>query len=58
MDVDSDWQDGYLSGRYIIVSLKTVINKTGYRTTVELSKDSLVKGIPSKYEESGSDSPI
>lgn len=55
---DSEWQDGYLSGRYVIVSLKTVINKTGYRTTVELSKDSLVKGIPSKYEESGSDSPI
>ena len=54
---DSDWQDRYLSGRYLIVSLKTEINKMGYRTTVELSKDSLIMGIPSRYEDSGS-SPI
>jgi len=28
-----------------------VINKAdGYRTTIELSKDSLIKGIPDKFE--------
>lgn len=54
---DSNWQDRYLSGRYLIVSLKTEINKGGYKTTVELSKDSLIMGIPSRYEDSGS-SPI
>lgn len=48
---DSDWQDQYVSGKYIIVSLKTTINKlTGYKTIVEMAKDSLVSGIPSKYE--------
>lgn len=48
---DSNWQDQYVSGKYIIVSLKTTINKlTGYRTVVEMAKDSLVIGIPSKYE--------
>lgn len=51
-DNEGDWQDKYLSGKYIIVSMKTIINKlSGYNTVVEMSKDSLVGGIPSKFEE-------
>jgi hypothetical protein len=50
-NAESDWQDKYLSGKYIIVSMKTIINKgSGYNTVVEMSKDSLVEGIPSKFE--------
>jgi hypothetical protein len=44
---ESDWKDPYLSGNYIVVSLKTVLNKlAGYTTVIELAKDSLVNGIP------------
>jgi hypothetical protein len=52
---DTEWQDQYLSGKYIITTLKTVINRTsGYTTTIEMAKDSLVKAIPSKFEKSNS----
>jgi hypothetical protein len=43
--------DGFLSGRYFIVSAKHQINsKTGYTTTFELAKDSLMKAIPDKVD--------
>jgi hypothetical protein len=46
-----DWMDGFLSGRYFIVSAKHQINsKTGYTTTFELAKDSLMKAIPDKVD--------
>jgi hypothetical protein len=52
---DTEWQDQYLSGNYIITSLRTVINRTsGYTTTIGMAKDSLVKAIPSKFEKSNS----
>jgi len=52
---EEEWQDSYLSGKYIITSLKTTINKTGnYRTSVEMAKDSLAKGIPDRFEKSTS----
>lgn len=54
-ETDTEWQDQYLSGKYIVTSMKTVINKvTGYITILEMAKDSLVKGIPDKFEKSGS----
>ena len=44
---ESDWKDPYLSGNYIVVAMKTVLNKlAGYTTVIELAKDSLIKGIP------------
>jgi hypothetical protein len=50
---DTDWEDQYLSGKYIVLSIKTTINrKMGYRCVVEMSKDSSIRGIPSKYESS------
>jgi hypothetical protein len=53
---EEDWKDSYLSGKYIITSLKTTINKVGnYRTTIEMAKDSLVKGIPDGFEKTNSD---
>lgn len=53
---EEDWKDSYLSGKYIITSLKTTINKVGnYRTTIEMAKDSLVNGIPDGFEKSNSD---
>lgn len=52
---EEEWQDSYLSGKYIITSLKTTINKTGnYRTMVEMAKDSLAKGIPDRFENTNS----
>jgi hypothetical protein len=49
---ETDWQDSYLSGKYIIVSLKTIINiKSKYKTIVEMAKDSLVKGMPDRFEQ-------
>ena len=56
MDEDrTDWEDPYLSGKYIIVSIRSVLNKvSGYRTTLEMSKDSLIKGIPDKFEKKSS----
>ena len=52
LDVDEkDWEDQYLSGRYLIVSIKHMINReVGYNTSLELAKDSLIKGIPDRYE--------
>ena len=52
MDSDEeDWKDPYLSGKYIVTSIMTSINITkGYRCSIELAKDSLVKGIPDKIE--------
>jgi hypothetical protein len=52
MDEDrTEWEDPYLTGKYLVVSITTVINKAdGYRTTIEMSKDSLIKGIPDKFE--------
>jgi hypothetical protein len=52
MDADEkDWEDQYLSGRYLIVSIKHMINReVGYNTSLELAKDSLIKGIPDRYE--------
>lgn len=48
---EKDWEDIYLSGKYLIVSLKHMINReVGYNTTMELAKDSLIKGIPDKFE--------
>jgi hypothetical protein len=50
---EKDWLDPYLSGKYLILSLKHTINKSseiGYRTTIEIAKDSLIKGIPDKFE--------
>lgn len=48
---EKDWEDSYLSGRYIIVSMKHMINReVGYNTTIGMAKDSLVKGIPDSYE--------
>jgi hypothetical protein len=47
----TDWEDPYLTGKYLVMSIRTVINKlSGYRTTIEMSKDSLIKGIPDKFE--------
>lgn len=52
---EEEWQDSYLSGKYIITSLKTTINKVGnYRTLVEMAKDSLAKGIPDRFENTNS----
>jgi hypothetical protein len=52
---ERDWKDDYLSGNYMVVVIRTEINKRkGYRTTLELSKDSLIKGIPDRYEKSSS----
>lgn len=49
---DSDWEDQYLSGKYIVTSIKTTINKIGrYTTIMDLSKESSVRGIPSKFDE-------
>lgn len=49
----TDWEDQYLSGKYIVMSLTTVINKLdGYKTIIEMSKDSLIKGIPDSFEKS------
>jgi hypothetical protein len=48
---EKDWEDIYLSGKYIIVSMKHMINReVGYNTTLELAKDSLIKGIPDAFE--------
>lgn len=48
---EKDWEDIYLSGKYIVVSLKHMINReVGYNTTMELAKDSLIKGIPDRFE--------
>jgi len=48
---EKDWEDQYLSGRYMIVSLKHMINReVGYNTTITMAKDSLIKGIPDGYE--------
>jgi hypothetical protein len=50
---EKDWEDGYLSGRYMIVSLKHMINReVGYNTTITMAKDSLIRGIPDAYERS------
>lgn len=50
-DTETDWQDKFISGKYLITVLKTTINKkTGYTTDIEMSKDSLISGLPSKYE--------
>lgn len=50
---ENDWRDIYLSGRYIITSMKHTINSiAGYTTTLELAKDSLIKAIPDKVEPS------
>lgn len=51
MDEDNlkeEWRDTFLSGKYMIVSLKSVLNRTdgSYRTTIELVKDSLIQAIP------------
>ena len=52
-DTETDWQDKLISGKYVVLSLKTTINRlSGYRTTVEMSKDSLVGAIPSRYDSS------
>jgi hypothetical protein len=41
----------FLSGKYIITSMKHKINREdGYNTTLELAKDSLIKGIPDAFE--------
>ena len=48
---EKDWEDIYLGGKYIITSLKHTINRdAGYSTTMELAKDSLIKGIPDSFE--------
>jgi hypothetical protein len=48
---EKDWEDMFLSGKYIIVSMKHMINReVGYNTTLELAKDSLIKGIPDAFE--------
>jgi hypothetical protein len=48
---EKDWEDMFLSGKYIITSMKHKINREdGYNTTLELAKDSLIKGIPDVFE--------
>ena len=52
---EQDWKDDYLSGNYMIVSIRTTIHKKdGYKTTIEMSKDSLIKGIPDQFAKIGS----
>ena len=37
----------------MVMSIVTVINKLdGYKTIIEMSKDSLIKGIPDRFEKS------
>lgn len=50
---EKDWLDPYLSGKYLILTIKHSLNRdsrVGYRTTIEIAKDSLIKGIPDKFE--------
>jgi hypothetical protein len=48
---EKDWEDQHLSGNYIVVSLKHMINReVGYNTSIGMAKDSLIKGIPDSYE--------
>ena len=49
-DFETNWKDSYLSGRYMIVSLKHMINReVGYNTTIGIAKDSITGGIPDRY---------
>lgn len=51
---EKDWEDSYLSGRYLITSLRhTLHREKGYTTTIGISKDSLIKGIPDGYQRTG-----
>jgi hypothetical protein len=47
-NLNEEWRDTLLSGKYIIVALKSVLNRSdgSYRTTIELAKDSLIRAIP------------
>jgi hypothetical protein len=48
---ETNWKDIYLSGKYLITAMKHVINRqTGFTTTMELSKDSLIEPIPDKFK--------
>jgi hypothetical protein len=50
---EQDWVDPYLSGRYLIFGIKHTISndpEIGYRTIIDIAKDSLIKGIPDKFE--------
>lgn len=48
---ETKWKDTHLSGKYMITAMKHVINRdTGYTTTMELSKDSLIEPIPDKFK--------
>lgn len=50
-ETDTEWEDQYLSGKYIVTSIRTMINKIGrYTTTMDLAKESSIRGIPSKFE--------
>jgi hypothetical protein len=47
----TDYLDPFLSGKYMIMSLKHVLNrKDGYKTTIEMSKDSLIRQMPYKID--------
>jgi hypothetical protein len=48
---DTEWEDQYLSGKYIVTSIRTMINKIGrYSTTMDIAKESSIRGIPSNFE--------
>jgi hypothetical protein len=50
-DMETDYLDHFITGKYIVVTLKHVLNrKDGYKTTVEMSKESLIKRMPDRIE--------
>ena len=50
-DSVGNYLDPYLSGKYMIMSLKHVLNRmTGYRTTIEMSKESLLQPLPNAID--------
>lgn len=50
-DMDTDYLDNFLTGKYIVVALVHSLNRaTGYTTTVEMSKESMIKRMPDRIE--------
>lgn len=50
-DSNGNYLDPYLSGKYIVVSLKHVLNRvSGYKTMIDMSKESLLQPIPNSIE--------
>lgn len=45
---DTEWYDPYISGKYLVTTLRHTITQEGYTNTMLLSKNSYDKGIPDK----------